>query len=40
MCRFLLYTPGQKFPTHKDGCFVRQANAGEKGKEKDCTILR
>ena len=39
MCRFLLYTPGQKFPAHRDGCFVRPANAGEKGKEKDCTII-
>ena len=38
MCRFLLYTPGQKFSPHRDGCFVRPADAGEKGKEK-CMIV-
>ena len=38
MCRFLLYTPGQKFSPHRDGCFIRPADAGEKGKEK-CMIV-
>ena len=38
MCRFLLYTPGQKFPAHRDGCFIRPADAGEKGK-KQCMII-
>ena len=30
-CRFLLYAPGQKFLSHKDGCYMRPQ--GEKGNE-------
>ena len=27
-CRFLLYIPGQNFPAHRDGCYVRPSGNG------------
>ena len=27
-CRILCYLPGQKFPTHKDGTYIRPAGKG------------
>ena len=33
-CRFLLYLPGQKFPAHKDGCYVRPSGKGNEINKK------